>query len=226
MQIIKRDLYLNKLINRKENKMIKIITGIRRCGKSFLLNPIFSDYLKSIGVSSSHIIKIDLDYLENKKYHNPMVLYKHLKKLIKDKKIYYIMLDEIQLVDDFEMLLNSLSGIGNTDIYVTGSNSKFLSSDIITEFRGRGDEIKVYPLSFAEFLSTYTGTQQKAWEEYVYYGGMPLVLYKKTIEEKVLYLNELFQKTYITDIINRFFNKYFIIINRFINKYKKNNRYI
>lgn len=203
MKEIKRPIYLNKLIERKENGLVKIITGIRRCGKSYLLDPIFSNYLKSLNIPDSHIIKIDLDYLENKKYHNPMVLYKHLKTLIKDKKMYYVMLDEIQLVKDFEMLLNSLLGMKNVDVYVTGSNSKFLSSDIVTEFRGRGDEIRVFPLNFTEFLSAYNGTQEQAWDEYINFGGMPFILSKKTEKQKSQYLNDLFNKTYLTDIINR-----------------------
>ena len=144
MKEIKRDYYLNKLIKRRENGRIKIITGIRRCGKSYLLNPIFKNYLIETGVSEDHIINLDLDYIENKKYHDPNMLFEYVMNKRKDNKMYYVLLDEIQEVDDFERVLNSFLGKGNLDVYVTGSNSKFLSNDIKTEFRGRGDEIRIY----------------------------------------------------------------------------------
>ena len=150
MKKINRDLYLNKLISRKENGMIKVVTGIRRSGKSYLLDPIFKDYLIENGVKEDHIIKLDLEDRKNKNYLNPDVLDEYIRSLIIDNKIYYIILDEIQKVDDFESVLNGFLHIKNVDVYVTGSNSKFLSSDIVTEFRGRGDEIRVYPLSFKE----------------------------------------------------------------------------
>ena len=181
MKQIKRDTYLQKLINRKENGMIKVVTGIRRSGKSYLLDPLFKDYLLDSGVSENHIIKLDLEEIKNKKYLNPDVLDEYIRSLIVDKKMYYIILDEIQNVPDFEFVLNGFLHIENVDVYVTGSNSKFLSSDIITEFRGRGDEIRVYPLSFKEFTSTYKGTVEEAWNEYLIYGGM----LKKPMKKKV-----------------------------------------
>ena len=203
MKEIKRDLYLNKIINRRENGLIKIITGIRRCGKSYLLDPLFKNYLLADGVKEDHIIKLELDRVENEKYRDSKALNEYIRSLIKDKDMYYVILDEIQLVKGFEFVLNSLLYEKNIDVYVTGSNSKFLSSDIITEFRGRGDQIKVNPLSFAEFLSAFNGDKYEAWNEYVTYGGMPLILSKKNDEEKSQYLKELFEQTYIKDIVER-----------------------
>lgn len=204
MKEIKRDVYLNKLINSKENGSIKVITGIRRCGKSYLLDPLFKNYLLSEGVKDDHIIKLELDKVENKKYRDPDMLTQYIKSFIKDKKMYYILLDEVQLVDDFESVLNGFLYEHNLDIYVTGSNSKFLSSDIITEFRGRGDEIKVSALSFSEFVDAFNGDKYDAWNEYVLYGGLPLILSKKTDEEKSKYLKTLFEQTYIKDIVERY----------------------
>ncbi|MBR1818444.1 MAG: ATP-binding protein [Bacilli bacterium] len=203
MKEIKRDIYLNKLINRKENGLIKIITGIRRCGKSYLLDPIFKNHLLESGVKEDHIIKLELDKEENKIYRDSHELNQFIKSQIKDKNMYYILLDEIQMVEGFESVLNGLLYERNLDVYVTGSNSKFLSSDIITEFRGRGDEIKVFPLSFSEYMSAFEGDKQDAWNEYVLYGGLPLILSKKTEEEKSQYLKGLFDQTYIKDIIER-----------------------
>lgn len=203
MQEIKRDLYLKKLINRRENGMIKVITGIRRCGKSYLLDPLYKNYLLSTGVKEDHIIKLALDREENRKYHDASELNKYIKSQIKDENMYYVILDEIQLVKDFEYVLNSYLYEKNMDVYVTGSNSKFLSSDIITEFRGRGDEIRVFPLSFMEFMEAYPGNKYDGWNEYLLYGGMPLVLSKKTDEEKSKYLKDLFTQTYIKDIVER-----------------------
>lgn len=200
---IKRDKYLNDIINRMHNGMIKVITGIRRSGKSYLVFNIFNDYLKSEGVAEDHIIKIELDDRKNKKYRNPDVILDYIESLITDDKDYYILLDEIQLLDDFEEVLNSLLHISNADIYVTGSNSKFLSKDIITEFRGRGDEIHVFPLTFKEFMQVYEGDVYHGWAEYVLYGGLPLTVSMKTDEQKVTYLQNLFQETYIKDIIER-----------------------
>ena len=200
---IKRDLYLNKIINRRENGLIKIVTGIRRCGKSYLLDPMFKNYLLADGVREDHIIKLELDRVENEKYRDSKVLNEYILSLIKDKNMYYVILDEIQLVKDFEFVLNGLLYEKNIDVYVTGSNSKFLSSDIITEFRGRGDQIKVNSLSFAEFLSAFDGDKYEAWNEYVTYGGMPLILSKKNDEEKSQYLKELFEQTYLKDIVER-----------------------
>lgn len=202
-KIIKRDIYLNKLINRKENGLIKIVTGIRRCGKSYLLNELFVNHLKESGVQDDHIIKLALDREENKQYHNSKLLNEYIFSNIKDKEMYYVILDEIQLVEGFEFVLNGLLYENNIDVYVTGSNSKFLSSDIITEFRGRGDQVRVYPLSFSEFVSAFDGDKYEAWNEYVTYGGLPLILSKKTDEEKSQYLKEEFEKTYIKDIIER-----------------------
>ncbi|MDO4376657.1 MAG: ATP-binding protein [bacterium] len=203
MREIKRDVYLNKLISRKENGLIKIITGIRRCGKSYLLDPLFKNHLLESGVKEDHIIKLELDKEENKIFRDSHELNEYIKSQIKDKNMYYILLDEIQMVEGFESVLNSFLYERNLDVYVTGSNSKFLSSDIITEFRGRGDEIKVFPLSFSEYIESFNGDKQDAWNEYVLYGGLPLILSKKTDEEKSKYLKELFDQTYIKDIIER-----------------------
>lgn len=203
MKESKRDVYLNKLISRKENGLIKIITGIRRCGKSYLLDPLFKNHLLESGVKEDHIIKLELDKEENIKYRDSHELNEYIKSQIKDKNMYYILLDEIQIVDGFESVLNGFLYERNLDVYVTGSNSKFLSSDIITEFRGRGDEIKVFPLSFSEYAEAFKGDKQDAWNEYVLYGGLPLILSKKTDEEKSKYLKDLFDQTYIKDIIER-----------------------
>jgi len=200
---IKRDLYLQKMINKKNNKMIKIITGMRRCGKSYLLDPIFKNHLIDEGVKEDHIIKIDLDSIENKSLTDGLVLYNYVMNKIKDDNTYYVLLDEIQKVSNFESVLNSFLRKKNLDVYVTGSNSKFLSTDIITEFRGRGDEIRVYPLCYGEFLSAYKGKELNAFKDYITYGGMPYILYLKTPEEKSQYLNSLFENTYINDIIER-----------------------
>lgn len=203
MKVVQRDIYLNKLINKRENGLIKIVTGIRRSGKSYLLDPLFTNYLKSTGVNKDHIIKLELDREENRKYHDPELLNKYIRSNIKDSNMYYVILDEIQLVKGFEYVLNGFLYEKNIDVYVTGSNSKFLSSDIITEFRGRGDQIKVYPFSFSEFVTAYEGDKYEAWNDYVIYGGMPLILTKKTDEEKSQYLKELFEETYIKDIVER-----------------------
>ena len=203
MKEIKRDIYLNKLINRKENGLIKIITGIRRCGKSYLLDPLFKNSLLEGGVKVDHIIKLELDKEENKKYRDSHELNEYIKSQIKDKDMYYILLDEVQMCEGFESVLNGFLYERNIDVYVTGSNSKFLSSDIITEFRGRGDEIRVFPLSFFEYVEAFKGDIQDAWNEYVLYGGLPLIMSKKSDEEKSKYLKDLFDQTYIKDIIER-----------------------
>lgn len=203
MKEIKRDLYLNKLIDRKDNDLIKIITGIRRCGKSYLLDPLFKNYLIESGVKEDHIIKLELDSIENKEFQDPIKLYEFIMNQVKDEDMYYILLDEIQKVNDFESVLNSFLRKKNLDVYVTGSNSKFLSSDIVTEFRGRGDEIRVYPLSFAEFASGFDGDINEAFKEYSTYGGMPYILSRKTDESKSEYLNNLLKNTYINDIVER-----------------------
>ncbi len=203
MKEIKRDIYLQKLIDKKENEMIKVITGIRRCGKSYLLDPIYKNYLLSTGVKEDHIIKLELDSIENKEYLDAPILYNYVMDKIQDDKMYYILLDEIQKVDDFESVLNSFLRKKNLDVYVTGSNSKFLSSDIITEFRGRGDEVRVYPLTFREYLPACNKDIDEALKEYITYGGMPYILSRKTDEEKSKYLNNLFNNTYINDIVER-----------------------
>lgn len=200
---IKRDVYLKKLISRMHNGLIKVVTGIRRCGKSYLLFELFYNYLKEQGVEDSHIIKLALDDRKNKKYRDPDVLCDFIHEQIIDDKQYYILLDEVQFVSEFEDVLNSFLHIKNADTYVTGSNAKFLSKDIITEFRGRGDEIHISPLSFKEFYSAYNGTKEEAWKEYCLYGGLPKVLEYKTDEDKVAYLKNIFEETYLTDIKER-----------------------
>ena len=201
--IIRRDTYLNKLISKKQNGLIKVITGIRRCGKTYLLFNLFRNYLIESGVDSSHIIEMTFDSYENKRYRNPEIFFPYIKEKISDSGLYFILLDEIQLLEDFESILNSLSRLPNTDIYVTGSNAKFLSKDIITEFRGRGDEVHMYPLSFSEFMSVYDGDKRDGWNEYMVYGGIPLVLSQKTHEQKSAFLKSLFNEVYITDILGR-----------------------
>lgn len=203
MMEIKRNYYLNKLISKRNNKLIKIVTGIRRCGKSYLLDPIFKDYLLDNGVDENHIIKLELDSIENEECTDPKKLYEYVMEKIVDKEIYYIILDEIQKVTNFESVLNSFLRKPNLDVYVTGSNSKFLSSDIITEFRGRGDEIKVYPLSFSEFMSVYNGNEINGLNEYINYGGLPLITTFKSAEEKIDYLNFQKDNVYINDVIER-----------------------
>lgn len=200
---IKRDLYLNKLIRKKNNGLIKIVTGVRRCGKSYLLFNLFHNHLLEEGVEEDHIIEVALDDRSNKELRDPDNMLKFVKERIVDKETYYIILDEVQLLDEFEDVLNSFLHIRNADIYVTGSNSKFLSSDLITEFRGRGDEIRIYTLSFREFVSVYDGSLDEAWDEYFNYGGLPLILSMETVEDKVEYLTSLFQKVYLSDIVER-----------------------
>ena len=200
---IKRDFYLNELIEGLDNGLIKIVTGIRRCGKSYLLDPIFKNYLIEQGVKEDHIIKLDLDERENFIYHNPDELNKYVKERIKDKDKYYIILDEVQNVEQFESVLIGFLHMKNVEVYVTGSNSKFLSSDIITEFRGRGSEIKVYPLSFSEFYSVYDGSEEKALNEYYTYGGLPLAVLAKSDDSKINYLKSQKENVYINDIIER-----------------------
>lgn len=200
---IKRNRYLNTLISKKHNGLIKVITGMRRCGKSYLLFTLFKEHLLSDGIDEDHIIEIAFDAFENKKYRNPDVLYPYLKEQIKDDAMYYVLLDEVQLLGEFESILNSLIRMKNVDVYVTGSNARFLSKDVITEFRGRGDEVHMYPLSFAEFMSVYPGTKQDGWNEYMLYGGIPLVLEFTTPDQKIAFLKSLFEETYISDIVGR-----------------------
>lgn len=200
---IKRDYYLNKLIAKKHNGLIKVITGIRRCGKSYLLFTLFKNYLTESGVADDHIIEIPFDSFENKKYRDPEILYPYVKEQIADDGMYYILLDEVQLLGEFESVLNGFMRMKNVDVYVTGSNARFLSKDIITEFRGRGDELHIQPLSFAEFMSVYDGNKYDGWNEYVLYGGLPPVVLLRTAEQKIELLKSLFQETYINDIISR-----------------------
>lgn len=200
---IKRDKYLNDLINRMHNGMIKVITGIRRSGKSYLVFQIFRNYLLESGVEESHIIAIELDQRKNRQYRNPDILLDHIEELITDREKYYILLDEVQMLEEFEEVLNSLLHIENVDVYVTGSNSRFLSKDIITEFRGRGDEVHVYPLTFKEFMQVYDGDEYHGWADYIVYGGLPLAAMMRTEEQKVNYLSRLFEETYIRDIRER-----------------------
>jgi ATPase len=200
---IKRDLYLQRLINRIDNGMIKVITGIRRSGKSYLIFKIFKSYLLNNLTDEQHIIEFELDRIENKKYRKPNIILEEINSLIVDNKKYYILLDEIQMLEEFEEVLNSLLHKDNVDIYVTGSNSKFLSHDILTEFRGRGDEIHIYPLSFKEYMTVYEGDKYQGWADYVIYGGLPQILSMKTEEQKINYLTRLFEETYIKDIMER-----------------------
>ena len=203
MQSIKRDTYLQRLKDREQNGLVKIVTGIRRCGKSYLLNTLFYEYLKEKGVKDDHIIKISLDDDENSDLLLPKALSRYIKNLIVDDELYYVLLDEIQLADNFVGVLNGLLKLPNVDIYVTGSNSKFLSTDIVTEFRGRGDEVRILPLSFSEFMSVYNGSSIQGWKEYYTYGGLPLVLAQKSEEAKMNYLKGQLKNVYLNDIIDR-----------------------
>ena len=201
--MIKRDLYLKRLIDRMDNGSIKVITGIRRCGKSVLLFDIFAEHLKSVGIDDAHILKYALDDIKMRKFRNPEKLYDDITAKLVDQGRYYLLLDEIQFVDVFSELMNSLIRLKNVDTYVTGSNSRFLSSDILTEFRGRGDEVRVYPLSFSEFYSAKGGDKYEAWDEYHLYGGMPALFERVSDEQKSEYLKSLMSKVYLSDIVER-----------------------
>ncbi len=201
---IKRDKYLQDLINRMHNHMIKVVTGVRRSGKSYLIFHIFQNYLIEQGVHQSHIIRIELDQRKYRQYRDPDVILEYLESCIHDDKMYYILLDEVQLLNEFEEVLNSLLHIDNVDVYVTGSNSRFLSKDVITEFRGRGDEIHIFPLTFKEFMQVYEGDMYRGWADYMLYGGLPLTATMKTEEQKISYLTRLFKETYLKDIIERY----------------------
>ena len=201
---IKRDRYLKKLIRRKWNGSVKVITGIRRCGKSYLLFKLFRDHLLSEGVDPDRIIAIALDDKENEDLRDPDVLYSRVIELTGDRsKKYYVLLDEIQYVKGFEDVINGFRHRPNLDTYVTGSNSKFLSTDILTEFRGRGDEVRVYPLSFSEFRTVFSENDTDVWKRYMTFGGMPELLTKEDDEERIAYLRNLFKKVYIKDIVER-----------------------
>ena len=203
MMEIRRDSYLEQLKQRKNNGMIKIITGIRRCGKSFLLFVLYKKYLLESGVDQDHIIEIALDGIENEELRDPKKCYRYIKDAMKDDGMYYLLLDEVQFMPRFEEVLNSLLHISNIDVYVTGSNSKFLSSDIVTEFRGRGDELRIYPLSFAEFFGAYDGDYDDAWNEYMVYGGLPQVAQFSVERQKAEYLKNIFTNVYIKDVVER-----------------------
>lgn len=202
--IIERDKYLRQLIEARGNGMVKIVTGMRRSGKSFLLMTLFHQYLIEQGVAENHIIEISLDNRKNKSLRNPDVLLEHIEHLIQlDGQIHYVILDEVQLVDDFVEVLLSLMQDKRLDVYVSGSNSKFLSKDVVTEFRGRGDEIHLFPLSFAEYYAAIGGDKYSAWKEYYTYGGLPQILQIENEEKKINYLLDLYELTYIKDIIER-----------------------
>lgn len=203
MKVIQRDMYLKRLIDRKENGSIKVITGLKRSGKSFLLFSLYKDYLLKNGVNSEQIIEIPLDDDLYEEFRERKTLRKYIENMIVNHEQYYLFLDEVQMCDGFEGVLNGLARKSNLDIYVTGSNSKFLSTDILTEFRGRGDEVRVYPLSFSEYFSAYSGNEYEAFNEYLMYGGLPQVLSRDTSEQKSSYLKALIQRTYLRDIIER-----------------------
>lgn len=201
--IIVRNKYIRQLIDNRHNGLVKVITGIRRCGKSFLLFNLFKQQLQKEGVDNDHIIEMAFDDFGNRKYRNPDKFYQYIKSLIKDENMYYILLDEVQMMDEFEDVLNGLLHIPNADVYVTGSNAKFLSKDIITEFRGRGYQIHISPLSFSEFMSVYQGSKEEGWIEYLQYGGLPPVVLQPTAEGKIKLLKDLWKETYLIDILNR-----------------------
>lgn len=200
---IKRDVYLDKLIARKHNGLIKVITGIRRCGKSYLLFRLFRRHLIECGMAEDHIIEVAFDMRRNAALRDPDALCAYVEEKMSDGGMYYILLDEVQMLSEFESVLNEFVRYENADVYVTGSNSKFLSSDIMTEFRGRGDEIHVYPLSFAEYCSAFPGSVDEAWQEYYTYGGLPLTVSMTTDEQKAEYLTRLFNEVYLRDIVER-----------------------
>lgn len=204
MKSIERKKYLDELVSLRDNGMIKVITGMRRCGKSYLLSEIFTSYLEKEGIASDHLIKVDLEDYKNREMRNPDNLYAYVESRVTDDRMYYILLDEIQMLDNFEDVLNGFLRMRNVDIYVTGSNAKFLSKDIITEFRGRGFEVKMYPLSFSEYMSAYPGTVQAGFNEYMLYGGLPQILSYDSEEQKVRFLKTLFDETYLKDIKDRY----------------------
>lgn len=201
--LFERKYYLSQLQNADGNGMIKIITGMRRCGKSFLLFNIFRKSLLEKGIHEDHIIKVNLEDRRNKKLRNPDALLEHIDKLMTDAEKYYILLDEVQLVSEFEDVLNSYLGVPNAEVYVTGSNAKFLSRDIITEFRGRGWEVRIHPLSFAEYYEVIGGEKAEALDQYYKYGGLPAVAGMKRAKDKQNYLREIFETVYLRDVIDR-----------------------
>ena len=200
---IKRDYYLEQLVNRMDNGLIKVVTGIRRCGKSYLLRTLFKKYLLEQGIPEDHIIEMAFDLYDNIEFRDPKVFYPWVKEQLQDGEKYFILLDEVQMLDEFVSVLNGLADKKNCDVFVTGSNAKFLSRDIATEFGGRGDEIHMYPLSFSEFMSVYDGHYYDGWNEYITYGGIPIVVLADTDEQKMALLDNLFKETYIRDIVVR-----------------------
>ena len=200
---IRRDNYLKQLIERKNNGMVKVVTGIRRCGKSYLLFTLFKRHLLENGVATDHVIEIALDGIEDEELRDPKVCYEYIRDEMEDDGIYYLLLDEVQFMPRFEEVLNSLLRIENIDIYVIGSNSRFLSSDIVTEFRGRGDEVRIYPLSFAEFYSVYDGDYDDAWDDYMTFGGLPQIAGLQSERRKADYLKNIFVNVYLKDVIER-----------------------
>jgi hypothetical protein len=204
MKVVDRKDYILTLQSKKHNGLVKVITGLRRSGKSFLLFTLYKQALLQEGVAEDHLIMLALDDFKNRRYLDPEALYDYVTGRIVDDDMYYILLDEIQMVPQFESMLNGFLHIPNADIYVTGSNSKFLSTDIITEFRGRGDEIRVYPFNFAEFYSVVGGDKWEAWSQYCRYGGMPQTLAIEAEKDKETYLKNLFNQVYLSDIINRY----------------------
>ena len=200
---IKRDYYLEQLIKRTNNGLVKIVTGIRRCGKSYLLRTLFKKHLLENGVDNNHIIEMSFDLFESLEYRDPKVFYPWAIDQIKDEEKYYFLLDEVQMMVEFVSVLNGLADKKNCDVFVTGSNAKFLSRDIATEFGGRGDEVHMYPLSFSEFMTVYNGNQYNGWNDYITYGGIPLVVLAETEEQKMILLDNLFKETYISDIVKR-----------------------
>jgi hypothetical protein len=201
---IERNIYLNRILESRHNGMIKIITGMRRCGKSYLLFNIFAEWLKSHGVDENHIVRIDLEDRRNQQLRDPDRLLEYIDSSIKDSDMHYILIDEVQLVPEFEDVLNSYLKIQNADVYVTGSNARFLSNDVVTTFRGRGEEIRVYPLSFGEFMSVSDKPVELALQEYITYGGLPQTIEYQSEQRKAEYLAALFEKTYLTDIKERY----------------------
>jgi len=201
--VIERNLYLNQLVSHRHNNMVKVITGIRRCGKSYLLSRLFKRFLLDEGIDDEHIIEMAFDDFENRQYRNPELFYDYVKKRINDGRMYYLLLDEVQLLDSFVDVLNGFLYRDNVDIYVTGSNAKFLSKDIITEFRGRGDQIHISPLNFREFMTVYQGSKEDGWAAYLRYGGLPAVVLQPTDEDREKLLRSLIDETYLIDILNR-----------------------
>ena len=203
MKRIERKKYLDELVSLQNNGMIKVITGMRRCGKSYLLFEIFASYLEQNGVASERIIKVDLEDYKNWNLRNPDNMYSYVESCLTDNEMHYLLLDEVQLLDNFEEVLNGFLKKDNVDIYVTGSNAKFLSKDIVTEFRGRGFEVKMFPLNFSEYMSAYSGSKQAGLNEYMLYGGLPQILSYNSEEQKVHFLKSLLDETYIKDIKDR-----------------------